>query len=178
MKLFFEKYSYSSLKMFVTQFAISIFGFSLAIASGDLSKPLQYAVSGFSVLFYLVLIYLIPWKHGNEDSISVEYGKLKKDMLRGLYMGVLANSINILLALVSIFLFVVGVKDFSALLSSFNLMLQGMYTGLLTIKVGGAPLNSYAWTYLLITIPGIVTSTIAYIAGFYNFRVFKFKEKR
>ncbi len=164
--------------MFVTQVAISIFGFSLAIAVGDMDKPFQYAVSAFAVLFYLVLIYSIPWKHGNEDSISVEYGKLNNDLLRGLWLGLLANSINILMAIVSCLLFLIGVKDISALLSSFNLMLQGMYTGLLTIKVGGAPLNSHAWTYLLITIPGIVTSTVAYIAGFHNIRIFKFKDKK
>ncbi len=178
MKIFISKYSYSCLRMFVTQIAISIFGFSLAIAVGDLSYPLQYTVSICATLFYLVLIYSIPWKHGNEDGLSVEYGRLKRNMLTGLYMGLTANSINIILALVSCVLYFVGQKVGYSLLNTFGVMLQGMYAGILTVKIGYFPLNSFPWTFILTTIPAVVTSTLAYMAGYANFRVFKFKDKR
>lgn len=178
MKKFFSDYLYSCLKMFVTQIAISIFGFSLAIAIGDSSKYIQYAVSGFAVLFYLCLIYSIPWNHGAQDRLSWEYGKRKKNLLTGLYMGLVANSINIIVALVAGIASLVGATAFSAFMTVSGLWMQGMYTGLMQIKIGYFPLNSFWWMYIIATIPAILTSAVAYIAGFNNFRVFKFKEIR
>ncbi len=83
MKKFFLDYGYSSVKMFVNQFAIALFGFSLVIAVSGLENEysdwLIYVVSGFAVLFYLVLIYSIPWNHGARDRISVDYKKKDKN---------------------------------------------------------------------------------------------------
>jgi hypothetical protein len=48
----------------------------------------------------------------------------------------------------------------------------------MTVKIGDVPLNEMWWMYFVIIIPALVTSTIAYIAGFNNFRVFKFPDRR
>ena len=53
-KDFFERYFYNSVKMFVRQIAISIFGLMIAIAT---SGTLSIVTSVFAALFYLFLIY-------------------------------------------------------------------------------------------------------------------------
>ena len=158
MKKFFSDYGYSCVKIFVNQFAIALFGVSLVIAVSALDNEhsgwLVYLVSALSVLFYLILIYSIPWNHGAKDRISVDYQKKDKNLLLGLYMGLVANIPNVLVAL------------------------QGMYLGLLQFKIGETSLNAYWWMLLVVMIPSIVTSSLAYIAGYNNVRVFKFKEQR
>lgn len=182
MKKFFLDYGYSSVKMFVDQFAIALFGVSLVIAVSGLdneySNTLVYVVSGFAVLFYLVLIYSIPWNHGAKDRISVDYNKKERNLLLGLYLGLVANIPNFLIAALAGIFSLTGVISLAEACRMIGVWLEGMYLGLLQFKVGDAALNAYWWMLFLVTLPAILTSTLAYIAGYYNVRVFKFKEKK
>ena len=60
MKDFLNNYSYSAVKMFVNQFAISIFGAMLSMATtvGG-NDTISIVVSIFAILFYLVLAYFL-----------------------------------------------------------------------------------------------------------------------
>ena len=182
MKKFFSDYGYSCVKIFVNQFAIALFGVSLVIAVSALDNEhsgwLVYLVSALSVLFYLILIYSIPWNHGAKDRISVDYQKKDKNLLLGLYMGLVANIPNVLVALLSGVLRMAGAISTSEGLRGIGVALQGMYLGLLQFKIGETSLNAYWWMILVVMIPSIVTSALAYIAGYNNVRVFKFKEQR
>lgn len=182
MKKFFLDYGYSSVKMFVDQFAIALFGFSLVIAVSGLENEysdwLIYVVSGFAVLFYLVLIYSIPWNHGAKDRISVDYKKKDKNILLGFYMGLAANVPNILVATLAGIFHFTGPIGAAEGLRGIGIALQGMYLGLLQFKIGETALNAYWWMLFAVMIPSIAVSTLAYIAGFNNVRVFKFKEHR
>lgn len=182
MKKFFSEYGYSSVRMFVDQFALALFGVSLTIAVSSLEDAkyhwLVYAVSVFSVLFYFTLIYSIPWNHGAKDRISVDFNKKDKNLLLGLYIGLVANIPNFILAILSGILAFCGSEATAAGVRMIGVALQGMYLGLLQLKIGDIPLNSMWWMLFVVIIPSLVVSTIAYIAGFSNFRVFKFKEKK
>lgn len=47
-----------------------------------------------------------------------------------------------------------------------------MYQGLgAVIKIGGKPIQEFWLTYFIITIPGILTSTLAYISGYHDMRL-------
>jgi len=182
MKKFFLDYGYSGVRMFVDQFAIALFGVSLVIAVSGLEDEkynwLIYAVSVFSVLFYMVLIYSIPWNHGAKDRISVDYNKKKRNLLLGLYMGLVANIPNALIALLSGIFALTGPESTAAGLRAIGVALQGMYLGILQLKIGDTPLNALWWVLVLLMIPSLIVSTVSYIAGFNNVRVFRFKEKR
>ena len=166
---FLRKYSYSSVKLFVTQMAISLFGLVLASACAAIGKMAQIVVSVFAVLFYLFLIYTSIWEVGSKDKFGIEYEKFKARPLTGLYIGLLANSINLILALVITLGLSFGnggiLSTVGALCGSIAIFIEGMYSGLLSIHVGEAPLNSYWYPYFLITIPAIATSAYAYYAG-------------
>ncbi|MBQ2766536.1 MAG: hypothetical protein IJF49_00470 [Clostridia bacterium] len=174
---FWRGYSYNIVKMFINQFAIAIFGLTLAIATGKTENPtLQLICSAFSVLFYLFLIYTMTWEVGASDKIRVDAGRAKATPWRGLIMSLWANIPNFILALLIIVFTPVAVShqwagNTVAVAKFIALFIEGMYTGLITVEVAGNPLNYYSWTYLLITLPALLTSALSYWAGMHNFRV-------
>lgn len=181
MKSFFRQYSYSIIKMFVNQFAISIFGIVLAMATLAANNTvLTWIVSIFSIVFYLFLIYTMTWEIGAKDRISVDVGKMVYKPFIGFWMALVANIPNLLIALcysiASPFLDTYRwAQNLNAVTNLLSALLEGMYRGLLSVIVlpnQQKALFHFWWTYFLIVIPALVTSLVAYIAGFKNFRMF------
>ena len=179
MKDFFGKYTYSTVKMFINQFAISIFGSVLSLAtSAAQNRLLSMAVSGFAVAFYLFLIYTMTWEIGAKDRISVDVGKMEYRPHTGLLLSLVANIPNFLIAIIYACVYplmaTVNVAgSIASVVMTIAMFLEGMYCGLaleLTIP-GGFHLWHYWWTFFLIIIPALVTSWVAYFAGFKNFRI-------
>ncbi len=185
MKSFFGKYSYSIIKMFVNQFAISIFGSVLAMATASAANdPLSLAVGCFAVLFYLFLIYTMTWEIGAKDRISVDVGKAEYHPMTGLWMSLVANIPNFIIAIVYSIAYPYmntarwagGMAAFSRIAS---VIIQGMYLGITsTLQVTGIYLNRLWWTYFLIIIPSLFASWLAYFLGYKNFRFFAFMTKK
>ena len=178
MKAFWKRYSYSTIKLFVNQFAISIFGLVLALACGKAeNNTLMYIASLGAIVFYLFLLYAALWEIGAKDKIAVDGGRLPKKYLNGLYMGLIANIPNFILAiLVSIgLLFADGglISKIGGISSSISIFIQGMYSGILAMDLGGAPLNSYFFVYFLIPLPAILICTISYFFGMKNYHLTK-----
>jgi hypothetical protein len=87
-------------------------------------------------------------------------------------MWALANSLNFLLA---IFISLATLWPDGGFLSTLGgiatpikLIAEGMYTGVLAINVGGAPLNSYWFMHFLTTVPSCIFICLAYVLGFNN----------
>lgn len=180
MKDFFKQYSYSIIKMFVNQFAISIFGFGLAMATTASNNDIvTLVVSIFSICFYLFLIYNMTWEIGAKDRISVDVGKKPYRPHTGLLMSLIANIPNMILAL----LYVIGAPfmhsqkwagNMNGALVVVSLFLEGMYYGVIyaiASPAGGEVLRPAWFMYFLIIIPALLTAWIAYYAGFKNFRL-------
>ena len=175
MKDFLHNYSYSSLKMFVNQFAISIFGAMLSMATSAADNDtLSIVVSVIAVLFYLFLIYTVAWEVGAKDRISVDIGKKQYRPHTGLLVSLVANIPNLLIAVVF-----TAFSPFKAtnviaggvcvVTSVLTLLLEGMYLGLTTsISIGARLLNTFWWSYFIIIIPAVLTSWLAYYLGFKN----------
>ena len=138
MKQFFSRYSYDSMRMFLDQFAISLFGCCLALTAIQMGNDtLLLVFSLASILFYLALIYGVAQRVGAKDRTSVELGKLPFRPFIGALISLLANSLNLVLAGVVTLLSLLpggnaGMARFAAM------FLNGMYQGVYTlIKVGG-----------------------------------------
>ena len=173
MKAFFSKYSYTAVKLFVNQIAIALFGISLAFASAYAKNNNLKLITGIcSVVFYLFLAYAHMWEVGAKDGITATARKESRGLWRGFAIGVLANAVNLLLAL----LILPGafaangtvLKGMSGVFSIIALLVEGMYSGILSFPLMGLPLNSYAWVYFAITVPSILVCGLAYIIGSYN----------
>ena len=175
MQDFFRERSYDAAKLLVTQIAISAFGFVLTFAAGSVDNDsLRTGCSVFAVAFYLFLVYTSIWDLGAKDALSIEYGHREYRPLTGLWIALLANAINFLLAL--LILLGVALPDASffgnvgAVSKIIALFAQGMYSGLLSLRIGTAYLNSFSLSYFLMPLPAILTATAAYFFGLKNKR--------
>ena len=167
MKAFFDRYSYECVRLLLNQVAISMFGFALAMTAGKAeSDPLLLWSSIAAIVFYLALTYGTAWRVGSGDRLSIQYGKIPYRPFRGLVLSLIANSINLLLAVlitIGVFCKVPVLEDIPTLIA---LLSQGMYMGLLTVvKIGEVSLNDIWWAFFLLPVPAMLTSFVAYIAG-------------
>ena len=174
----FRQYSYSVIKMFVNQFAISIFGLVLAMATAATkNNALTIFVSIFSIVFYLFLIDTMTWEIGAKDRISVDCGKKKYRPHTGLLLSLLANLPNLILAV----LFTVAypfmqtegwAANMSAIVMTISAIVEGMYRGItaaITLPDGKMLLHCW-WSYFLIIVPALITAWFSYFMGFKNKR--------
>ncbi len=175
MKEFLHNYGYSSVKMFVNQFAISLFGAMLSMAAvAAESRALSIITSVLAILFYLFLVYVLMWEVGAKDRISVDIGKKQYRPHTGLAVAAIANIPNFIIALV----FSIGypfraVHEWAggmcAVASFFNMLFDGMYLGLTTsFSLFGSTLNLFWLTHFVIIVPALVTSWVAYYLGYRN----------
>ncbi len=177
---FLKEHSFDAVKMAVTQVAISIFGLVLSLAcSLAENNTLGLFCSVFAVLFYLFLLYTSAWELGSKHQIPVQYGHREYRPLLGLYISLLANSINILMAvfftLGEIFTNVEFLHNLGVLGGSLAIATQAMYAELLTIQVGApaVPLNTLWFMYFVITIPAMATCAVGYYFGLKNIKCTK-----
>ena len=172
MKKFWSEYSYNIVKMFINQIAIAVFGlilwYTTTLAEADAMVKWS---SAFSIIFYLFLIYTITWEVGFKDRARHKGGRKAYVPLRGLYMSLLANSINLLLALIIAAGWVLaspevglgigwadGMQAFAGLIAKF---LQGMYMGFINKTDVITPVP----VYFLITLPSMAVAAVSYILG-------------
>lgn len=170
MREFMQKHSYNAVRLFINQIAISIFGLVLAIACGRVENDtLKIITSGGAIIFYLFLTYAAMWEVGSKDKFGIDNGTKKAMPLAGLYVALLSNSLNLLLAIVILACSFVpegtALYTAGALAKVIALFIEGMYTGLLSIDLGGMSLNNYWLSYFVIIIPSLITSAIAYWCG-------------
>lgn len=176
MKNFFSRHSYDMVKMFLNQFAIAVFGFSLSLVALKAENvTLRNVVGVCAVLFYLFLLYTMTWDIGYRDKVSTETGAMRRNLGKGALISLCANIPNFVFAV-----FIMLATLFSAeilsniggVCSSLAIFLEGMYSGLLVNHVGGAPLNSYWFVYFLLPLPAILTCGVAYVLGLHDVKVF------
>ncbi len=179
MKSFFGKYSYSMVKLFITQIALGLFGGVLALATSTNDILLWVAGIG-SVLFYLFLIYVAVWEIGAKDRISIDLGKAKKRPYVGFLITLIANVPNIIVASIYAICWFISkgaegaATNIAAFMRVITLFIEGMYYGLMT-AIGIGP-NSFWWAYFVIVLPAVLVGGVAYILGTMNAHLTKMME--
>ena len=173
MKEFFKRYSYESVHLLLNQVAIGLFGLMLALASGMAkNNGLRLGSSIFAIVFFLFLQFAAAWRVGSEDRVSVDLGKRRADLTVPFKMWLLANSLNLLLALlISLGIWFADVGALSTIggvATVIKYILEGMYTGVLAVSVGGQPLNAYWFMHFLTTVPTLIVVFAAYVCGLKN----------
>ena len=169
MKAFFKRYSYIIFKLFLNQFAISLFGMALAFACGKAeNQRLLLVTSIFSVLFYLFLQYAVMWEVGAKDGISATAKKQSRRLWRGLVIALCGNAINILLAILVLPRVGNPKHPLGSAAAFLALMLEGMYQGILAQPFRGLQLHDFAWVYFAIVVPSLAVCSLSYILGSFN----------
>lgn len=104
MKKFFKENSYLIVKLVVFQLGIMIMGIITGFATVNMKAAWVYpASSAFCVAFYLFLIGTIGYENGQKDGIRIEAGKIEMKPMKYFLIGLVANSVNILLGLLTVF---------------------------------------------------------------------------
>ena len=175
---FFKENSTAISKLFVYQFALTVFGLLLYTVSQYSENPAIVAgISAFSVLFYLFIIYTNIWDIGARDKIRIEGKRLQPRPLHGLWMCIYANIPNFLFAVCSTVGYLginravtdadgkftspewaVNLHGITHIIGSY---LNGTYLGLTET----ANIYLYPYTLFLITLPSIAACALGYYFG-------------
>ena len=178
---FLKDNSYLIFKMLVNQIGMTMFGLVLSFATHE-NNTLLLITSVFAILFYMVLLYTMTWEAGYAEKIRIDAKRLKYVPLKGLYMSIVANIPNILLAVLAIIGYYGGTLGETGTPISpewavnlygtckiIALFIQGMYSGIVGLYFPATP-----WILLLIVLPALLTCTVAYIAGVKGRRLTRF----
>ncbi len=179
---FIKQNSYMMFRMMVNQIGMTMFGLMLSMATINYNTILLLT-SILSVGMYLFLLYTMTWEDGAKDKIRVDSGRAENRPLKGLWMSLGANVVNIILGLgVLIGGLCVTSLEMCEPVWAYNtyyvckligVFLQGMYSGFLSLY---APYNVFA--YLLIILPALAASTLGYYLGSRNIRIFGFMQRK
>ncbi|MBQ3709037.1 MAG: hypothetical protein II889_14205 [Clostridia bacterium] len=161
-------------KMLINQFGATFFGIMLVMAASAAQSQriwLRLFASCFSTLFYLYLIYNVLWEHGGQDRIRADAGRAIRKPLTGLWIAVLANIPNFIIA--ALIIVSQPFKDTKAWAVSLNvvgralaLLWEGMYAGIVATY---SPINPII--HLLDIFPALFVAWAAYLLGLNNKRL-------
>lgn len=190
MKQFFKEHSYTIVRLLVFQLAADILGFITSSAAQWMTAAWVFpAVSIFCTLFYLFVIAAVCYEYGQKDGIRIESGKIKLQPLKFFLIGLIANSLNLLLGIVTVFgrliigapmsgmlegefspVWLANLQEITATIARF---LQTMYLGIVqTVS------DRNVIMLVIIPLPAILTAGISYLVGIrFKDGMFQKKEK-
>ena len=175
-------------KLILNQFGAAMLGIMLSSAAMQ-SRLLNFLTSLLAIFFYLFLQYTAIWETGAKDRIRVDGGRAAENKQRGLYAAILANSPNILFAVLIIVLTTVGVltqwswAGEGAVVFTFIARLwQGMYNGVINFVIpqglNEAQTILSSLIYIAIILPSLAVNAIGYRMGYMNRRIFPERKKK
>ncbi len=175
-------------KLILNQFGAAMLGIMLSSAAMQ-SRILNFLTSLLAIFFYLFLQYTAIWETGAKDRIRVDGGRAAENKWRGLHAAVLANSPNILFAVLVVVLTTVGVltqwswAGEGAVVFTFIARLwQGMYNGVINFVIpqglNEAQTILSTLIYVAIILPSLIANAIGYRMGYMNRRIFPERKKK
>lgn len=167
LRRWWDRYSYSAMRIYLTQFAMGVFGASLALATGKTLGALSIASGIFSLLFFVVLVHANAWEIGASDRISVDGGRRKRRLYMGALVGLLSGVPNFLVATVFALTWPNSVAAFMKVIAMFS---EGMYWSIICNipAIDGRMLHDHWWIYFLMALCTVLFVSISYILGYYN----------
>ena len=156
---FFKENSYDIVRLYINNIGISIFSLMLYFAAGNIAKEsaagFNLAISVFSILFLMALVYCAGWDFGAKDRIYIDSRKKEYDKFKGWKLALLANVPNFVLAffsviflLIHIFTSVEGFKVVSAIFDAIMRLSMSLYIGTVQSISSLFPMK-VEWSFIL-----------------------------
>lgn len=174
MKEFWRENSGIVGKTLLNQFGAAFLGIMIVTAASAVQSQkswLMLFASCFATFFYLFLIYNLMWERGGHDRIKADSGRAARKPLTGLWISLIANIPNFILAIVVIVSN--PFKGTQAWAGTMNvigraacLLWEGMYSGIVAYFAPHNPI-----IHLLVIFPALFISTFAYLIGLSNKRI-------
>ena len=177
---YFREHSKLISKLFINQVGMTIFGLVLTMAvmrSTGNNPTLTVAVSVFSILCYLCLIYNVMWEEGARNIIRVNSGRMERIPCFSLKAALFASVPNLVLALLMLISFILafpfGMDLARSVYGALHIILalfEAMYVGLLSAILEAFPaLETQSLVacilYLISSLPMMLVSMLAYFLG-------------
>ena len=192
----FKEHLYDIVKLYINQIGITIFSVFLYTAipteNDSLFDTLRIVVSVFAILFYAVLIYNVMWEIGAKDKIRIEAKGYEPKPLKGLVMGLFANTPNLVFAVSALIFGLIfvgaGVEWASPVFVVIFMIVKlhaAMYMGVVQGVTPAAPADSAdlavfkdavvesAW-FIILPLVAVVITQFAYWMGSREYKIFGF----
>ena len=176
MREFWNDNRQTIVRLILNQFGAAVMGLLITAAASSNDK-LMLGASVFSTIFYLVLLYCVIWERGGKERIRIDGGRAAWKPLYGLYMGLLANIPNFLLAVLVLIGKIFGTVDgpfgyewagnLYAIANVITRLWNAMYLGLIQTY---SPYNPII--HFLDILPALAVCTLGYYLGLKNMRLF------
>ncbi len=180
MKDFWSENSKIIGKLILNQFGATFLGLMLLLAAYSVTTQKEWLMplaSCLAVFFYLYLIYNVMWERGGRDRIKIDGGRAVRKPLTGLWISLIANIPNFILAILVLVSSPFAeahewAGNMNLIGRALCLLWEGMYQGLV---VHFSPKNPII--FLLMILPAIFVCTFSYLIGLSNIRIFSFAAK-
>lgn len=183
MRNFLKDNSPIIVKLILNQVGAAILGLSISALATGRQVGLFALLSVFATCFYVFLLYSTMWEEGGKERIKVDGGRADMKPLRGLYIALAANALNILLAVFTLIGYVFGSTNglcewtwagtLGGMAKVAIVLWESMYIGIYQYLLRGFEASSIAYiaAYFVIIIPGILVPAFAYAMGLNNRRL-------
>ena len=146
---YFREHSKLISRLLINQVGMTIFGMILTLAvmrSTSNNTAIVVAVSIFSILFYLCLIYNVMWDEGARNGIRVSSGRMEKIPFFALKASLFAAVPNLVLAFLLLLCYILAfpfgmelARSAYAVLHIILALFEAMYVGLFSAILGAFP---------------------------------------
>ena len=176
MREFWNDNRQTIVRLILNQFGAAVMGLLVTAAAAS-NEKLMLGASVFSTIFYLVLLYCVIWERGGKERIRIDGGRAAWKPLYGLYMSLLANIPNFVLAVLIFIGKIFGSIDgpfgyewagnLYAIVNVVTRLWNAMYLGLIQTYSPNNPV-----IHFLDILPALFVCTLGYYLGLKNKRIF------
>ena len=176
MREFWNDNRQTIVRLILNQFGAAVMGLLVTAAAAS-NEKLMLGASVFSTIFYLVLLYCVIWERGGKERIRIDGGRAAWKPLYGLYMSLLANIPNFVLAVLIFIGKIFGSIDgpfgyewagnLYAIVNVITRLWNAMYLGLIQTYSPNNPV-----IHFLDILPALFVCTLGYYLGLKNKRIF------
>ena len=176
MREFWNDNRQTIVRLILNQFGAAVMGLLVTAAAAS-NEKLMLGASVFSTIFYLVLLYCVIWERGGKERIRIDGGRAAWRPLYGLYMSLLANIPNFVLAVLIFIGKIFGSIDgpfgyewagnLYAIVNVVTRLWNAMYLGLIQTYSPNNPV-----IHFLDILPALFVCTLGYYLGLKNKRIF------
>ncbi|MBQ9121123.1 MAG: hypothetical protein IJY12_02025 [Clostridia bacterium] len=166
---FIKENSYTVVRLGLNQFGMAVFGFIVTMACAYINNSTLTTLGGLlATLMFWFLLYTVCWTEGGKHRIRVDGGRETKRIYNGALLGLLANSINLLLGIVYLITYYIGstqewAGNIAFMLNAILRIFHAMYLGLLMAGGLGGPIP-----FVIIPLIGILVCQISYLLGYHQ----------
>ena len=182
-----KEHSYDIIKLGLYQFVTSVFAIILdipvaaEISDGSLQTKILALVSFLAIVLYYYLIYSTSWEWGAKDKIRVDAGRLEPNKYKGAIVGLAANALNLIMAVILFVCILIGNGASGAVFQVIYYILyifSFMYYGIFEFAFESLSANTFlnyslrCAGYFVLPLVAVSVIHLGYILGYKEKRLF------